>query len=114
VTLDAAVAAAARMSLASLAFAEPASWWGAAMADWVAAFEPIADATGFEVDADADLTHLRWRLTAPAATIAARSAAWFDQLGLGATPVALEAVAAIAGGPAACGLGRRRRGGIAC
>ena len=96
--------AAARLAVASLAFAEPAEWWGAAMADWVATFEPISDATGLEVAADVELDHLRWRLVAPATVITRRAPVWFDHLGLDAGPVAIDEVAAVAGGRAGCWL----------
>jgi hypothetical protein len=96
---DAAVQAAAKVTLATLAFGggEPPEWWGAALADFVAAFEPIADAELIELAADVDLRHFRVRLGAPLA-LRDRGDAWFEHLGLDGSPVDIEDVAPVAGG----------------
>ncbi|HYD09296.1 MAG TPA: hypothetical protein VEA78_04270 [Acidimicrobiales bacterium] len=83
-TPDVAVAAVSRLTLASLTFAEPAEWWGAALADWVASFEPLADLDGITVTADASLDRLRWRLVGAPEVVVPRAAAWFEHLGLDA------------------------------
>lgn len=93
-TPELAAEAAARLTLASLTFAdEPAQWWGPALADWVAAFEPLPDLAGVDVEADAGLGRLRWRLRGTADVVGPRASRWFDHLGLGrvATPGGADA-----------------------
>jgi hypothetical protein len=72
----------ANAAVAALAFADGADWWGPALVDWVAAFEPLADTTTVEVAADVSLDHLRMSLHATGAVVAARAAPWFTHLGL--------------------------------
>jgi hypothetical protein len=99
---EAAIRAAARVALATGSFAEPEEWWEPALADLVASFEPITDANGFEVDADVELDHLRWRIAGSLRMVSERAPGWFDHLGIDAGPVAMADVARVAGGAVGC------------